>query len=223
MTSTLSTQASIERRRRMVDGQLRTGGVTDLALLAAFLDTPREAFVAPAQAGLAYLDSDQPSLGSSRRRLLAPLTLARLLQAAMVAPGDRALDVAGGSGYSAAILSRLGARVVALESDAGAAAAARRALAGCAEIEVVEGDLAAGAAGRGPFDVILLNGAYESRPDALIAQLADGGRLIGVEARSGAHEAILVEKSAAGISRRALFETRAAAIEAFRRAPSFAF
>jgi protein-L-isoaspartate(D-aspartate) O-methyltransferase len=207
----------------MVDGQLRVGGVTDLALLAAFLDTPREAFVAPAQAGLAYLDCDQPALGSSRRRLLAPLTLARLLQAAEVAPGERALDVAGGSGYSAAILEQLGGSVVALESDAGAADAARRALAGHAGIEVVEGDLASGAKDRGPFDVILVNGAYESQPDGLIAQLAEGGRLVGVEAQPGAEEAVLVEKSAAGISRRTLFETRAAAIEAFRRAPSFAF
>jgi protein-L-isoaspartate(D-aspartate) O-methyltransferase len=207
----------------MVDGQLRVGGVADLAVLAAFLDTPREAFVAPAQAGLAYLDCDQPALGSSGRRLLAPLTLARLLQAAAVAPGERALDVAGGSGYSAAILEQLGARVVALESDAGAAEAARRALAGRAAIEVVEGDLLTGARDRGPFDVILVNGAYESRPDALIAQLAEGGRFVGVEAQPGAEEAVLVEKSAAGISQRTLFETRAAAIEAFRRAPSFAF
>jgi protein-L-isoaspartate(D-aspartate) O-methyltransferase len=223
MASTPSTQASIEQRRHMVDGQLRVGGVTDLAVLAAFLDTPREAFVAPAQAGLAYLDGDQPALGSSGRRLLAPLTLARLLQAAAVAPGERALDVAGGSGYSAAILEQLGASVVALESDPGAAEAARRALAGHARIEVVEGDLVAGARERGPFDVILVNGAYESRPDALIAQLAEGGRLVGVEAQPGAEEAALVEKSAAGVSRRTLFETRAAAIEAFRRAPSFAF
>ena len=210
----------------MVDGQLRVGGVTDLALLAAFLDTPREAFVAPAQAALAYLDCDQPALGSSGRRLLAPLTLARLLQAATVAPGERALDVAGGSGYSAAILEQLGASVVALESDPGAAEAAQRALAGHAGIEVVEGDLAAGARARGPFDVILVNGAFESLPEALVAQLAEGGRLVGVEARAGAQdaqEAVLIERSAAGISRRTLFETRAAAIEAFRRAPSFAF
>ncbi|MGD0642602.1 MAG: protein-L-isoaspartate O-methyltransferase, partial [Roseiarcus sp.] len=100
MAATSSTQALIERRLHMVNGQLRVGGVTDLNVLAAFLDTPREAFVAPAQAGLAYLDCDQPALGSSDRRLLAPLTLARLLQAATVAPGERALDVAGGSGYS---------------------------------------------------------------------------------------------------------------------------
>ncbi len=207
----------------MVNGQLRVGGVNDLGVLAAFSDTPRESFVAAAQAGFAYLDCDQPALGSSGRRLLAPLTLARLLQAAAVAPGERALDVAGGSGYSAALLEQLGASVVALESDAGAADAARRALADHVAIEVVKGDLAAGAPGKGPFDVILVNGAFESQPDALIAQLANGGRLVGIEARAGAQEAVLIEKSGAGISRRALFETRAATIEAFRPAPSFAF
>jgi protein-L-isoaspartate(D-aspartate) O-methyltransferase len=223
MVSTLSAQALTELRLHMVNGQLRTGGVTDLDVLGAFLATPRESFVAPSQFALAYLDSDQPALGSSGRRLLAPLTLARLLQAAAVAPGERALDVAGGSGYSAAILERMGARVVALESDAGAADAARRALADRTEIEVVVGDLAAGAPDKGPFDVILVNGAYESPPDALIAQLAEGGRFVGVEGQAGAQEAVLVEKSAAGVSRRALFETRVAVLDAFRRAPSFAF
>ncbi|MGO4871016.1 MAG: protein-L-isoaspartate O-methyltransferase family protein [Roseiarcus sp.] len=223
MAATSSTQALIERRLHMVNGQLRVGSVTDLNVLAAFLETPREAFVAAAHAGLAYLDCDQPALGSSGRRLLAPLTLARLLQAAAVAPGERALDVAGGSGYSAAILEKLGASVVALESDAGAADAARRALAGHAAIEVVEGDLASGARDKGLFDVILVNGAFESRPEVLVAQLAEGGRLVGVEAQEGAQEAVLIEKSAAGISRRSLFETRVATIEAFRRAPSFAF
>jgi protein-L-isoaspartate(D-aspartate) O-methyltransferase len=212
----------MERRRFMVNGQLRTGGVNDLTVLAAFLEVPREDYVAPAQAKLAYLDSDQPALGASGRRLLAPLTLARLLQAAAVAPGERALDVAGGSGYSAALLEQLGARVVAVESDSGAAEAARRALAGRDAIEVVEGDLAA-VAGKGPFDVILVNGAFETLPDALTALLTEGGRLVGVEAANGVQEAALFEKSATGISRRALFETRAAVIEAFRRAPAFAF
>ncbi len=223
MAPTPSTPDLTERRLHMVNGQLRTGGVTDLSLLAAFLATPREGFVASTHPGLAYLDCDQPALGSSGRRLLAPLTLARLLQAAAVAPGDRALDVAGGSGYSAAILERMGASVVALESDAGGADAARRALKDRAGIEVVVGDLAAGAPDKGPFDVILINGAFESSPEALFAQLAEGGRLVGVEAQPGAQEAVLIEKSAAGISRRALFETRVATLEAFRLAPSFAF
>jgi protein-L-isoaspartate(D-aspartate) O-methyltransferase len=224
MSSTLSAEAAAARRRHMVDGQLRVVGVDDLALLAAFLDTPREGFVAPSRAGLAYLDSDQPALGSAQgRRLLAPSTLARLLQAAAVKPGDRALDVAGGSGYGAAILARLGARVTAIESDPGAAAAARRMLAGTAGTEVIVADLAKGAPDRAPFDVIVVEGGFETPPETLLAELAEGGRLVGVETAGGAAEAALFERSAAGSSRRALFETSAATLEAFRRAPSFAF
>jgi protein-L-isoaspartate(D-aspartate) O-methyltransferase len=221
MGSTPSAQAFIEQRRHMVNGQLRVGDVTDLDLLAAFLATPRESFVAPTHAGFAYVDGDQPSRGSTTRRLLAPLILARLLQAAAVRPGELALDVAGGSGYSAAILNQLGASVIALESDAGAAEAARQLLADRAGIEVVVGDLTAGASGRGPFDVVLVNGAFETFPEALVAQLATGGRLVGVDA--GAQEAVLIEKSAAGVSRRGLFDAHAAKIQEFRRAPNFAF
>jgi protein-L-isoaspartate(D-aspartate) O-methyltransferase len=225
MGSTPSAQAFIEQRGHMVNGQLRVGDVTDLDLLGAFLATPRESFVAPTHQAFAYVDADQPSRGSTTRRLLAPLTLARLLQAAVVQPGERALDVAGGSGYSASILAQLGASVVALESDGGAAEAARQLLAGRAGIEVVVGDLTAGAPGRGPFDAILINGAFETVPEALIAQLAVGGRLLGIDASAGAgaQEAVLIEKSAAGVSRRALFDAHAATIQAFRRAPSFAF
>jgi protein-L-isoaspartate(D-aspartate) O-methyltransferase len=222
MAPTFSKQEFLERRRFMVDGQLRTGGVNDHAVLTAFLETPREVFVAPSQAAFAYVDGELPSRGSAARRLLSPLTLARLLQAAAVAPGNRALDVAGGSGYSAALLDRLGARVVSLESDA-AAAESRTLLAGVAGIEVVAGDLAAGLPGKGPYDVILVNGAFEVVPEALIAQLADGGRLVGVETCQGTQEAILIEKASTSFSRRTLFEAHAPTIEAFRRAPSFAF
>ena len=223
MAPTLSTQEFLERRRYMVDGQLRVGDVTDSALLAAFLEAPREAFVAAASAPFAYTDADQPSLGSTSRRLLPPLTLARLLQSAKVASGDRALDIAGGAGYSAALLDKLGARVVALESDAGAVEAAKSALAAHPGVEIIVGDLGAGAPSKAPFDIIVINGAFDALPDALIAQLAEGGRLVGVETRGRAQEAVLMERTSSGVSRRVLFETRAAAIEAFRRAPSFAF
>jgi protein-L-isoaspartate(D-aspartate) O-methyltransferase len=225
MGSTPSAQAFIEQRGYMVNGQLRVGDVTDLDLLGAFLATPRESFVAPTHAAFAYVDADQPSRGSTTRRLLAPLFLARLLQAATVRRGECALDVAGGSGYSAAILAQLGAGVIALESDDGAAEAARQLLADRAGIEVVVGDLAAAAPGRGPFDVILINGAFEILPEALIERLAVGGRLVGVDASAGAgaQEAVIIEKSSAGVSRRALFDAHAATIQAFRRAPSFAF
>jgi protein-L-isoaspartate(D-aspartate) O-methyltransferase len=211
------------QRLKMVNGQLRVCDVNDLDLLAAFLDTPREAFVAPEMARFAYRDGDQPSLGSPTRRLLPPTVLARLLQAAEVKPGERVLDVGGGAGYGAAILEHLGAQVVALESDPGAAAAARKLLNGRPGIEVVEGDLAAGAKGRGPFAVIVVEGGFEIPPDALLAQLAENGRLVGVDAREGAPAATLIERLATGFGRRALFETRAACLEAFKQAPTFAF
>jgi protein-L-isoaspartate(D-aspartate) O-methyltransferase len=211
------------QRLKMVNGQLRVCDVNDLALLAAFLDTPREIFVEPEMAPFAYLDSDQPSLGSPTRRLLPPTVLARLLQAAEVKPGERVLDVGGGAGYGAAILEHLGAQVVALENDAGAAAAARKLLNGRAGIETVEGDLAAGAKGRGPFAVIVVEGAFEVSPDSLLAELAEKGRLVGIDAREGAPVGILIERLANGFGRRALFDAGAACLESFKRAPRFAF
>ncbi|MGA2795312.1 MAG: methyltransferase domain-containing protein, partial [Roseiarcus sp.] len=167
-------------------------------------------------------DRDVPALGARDRLLLAPMTLARLIQAANVQPGEKALDVAGGSGYSAAVLANLGARVVALEADAGAIAAARRLLATEQSIGIVAGDLADGAAD-GPFDVILINGAFERSPEGLLRQLAEGGRLVGVDASYGAPKAILIEGVGGLTSRRILFDVTAPRLDAFRKAPSFAF
>jgi protein-L-isoaspartate(D-aspartate) O-methyltransferase len=222
MAEAISSDDFAVRRQHMVDGQLRTCDVTNQAVLAAFARLPREAFVAPGSASLAYLDRDAPALGARDRLLLAPMTLARLIQAANVQPDEAALDVAGGSGYSAAILASLAARVVALESDAGAVAAARRLLASERSVEIVAGDLAAGAAG-GPFDVILVNGAFEIAPEKLLSLLAEGGRLVGVDASYGAPKAILIERISGQTSRRALFDVTAPRLDAFRKAPSFAF
>jgi protein-L-isoaspartate(D-aspartate) O-methyltransferase len=214
---------SQDLRLNMVNGQLRAGGVVDRALLAAFLETPRERFVAPAFAPLAYLDRDSPALGAKVRRLLPPVTLARLLQAAMVNPGERALDVGGGSGYGAAILGAIGAKVVMLESDGGAAAAARTALTGRPNIVVVEGALETAAADLGPFDLVVVEGAFEVPPDSLIALLTDLGRLVGIDARTRPSEAVLYEKSGGALSRRALFETHADSLDGFQPGVSFAF
>jgi protein-L-isoaspartate(D-aspartate) O-methyltransferase len=211
------------RRLQMVNGQLRTSDVTDLSVLSAFLDVPRENFVAPALAQVAYVDQDLPAAGAASRRLLAPRTLALLLQAAAIAPGERVLDVAGGSGYSAALLDCLGASVVAVESDRGAAQFARLALAGRAGVEVVEGELASGPPGKGPFDVILINGAFETTPRALLDQLASGGRLVGVDARTGSPRGAIIDKSQVGFSERSLFDAKADVLEAFRRTPGFVF
>ncbi len=207
----------------MVNGQLRTGDVVDQEVLAAFLDTPRERFVAPAYVGLAYLDRETPALGAKTRRLLRPLTLARMIQAAGVNAGDRVLDVGGGSGYGAAILAAMGAKVVALESDPGAVGAAKAELSELPKVTVAQGALEAGAESLGPFDVIVVEGAFRVSPDALIAQLADGGRLVGIDATMGASQAALYEKRGNAISRRALFEIAADTLDGFQPGVSFAF
>jgi protein-L-isoaspartate(D-aspartate) O-methyltransferase len=210
------------RRRHMVDGQLRTCDVTDLALLAAFDSIPRETFVAPANASLAYLDRQVLALGSNERLLLAPMVLARLIQAAHVRPGDKALDVAGGSGYSALILGALQAQVTALESDEGAFAAAKTLTADSPLVTMVAGPLAEAAPG-GPFDVILVNGAFERSPNELLDQLAPGGRLVGVDGSLGAPKAVLIERIGGESSRRVLFDAAAAKLAAFSLLPTFAF
>jgi protein-L-isoaspartate(D-aspartate) O-methyltransferase len=223
MGAYISAESPQDLRLKMVNGQLRTGGIVDRAVLAAFLETPRERFVAPAYASLAYLDRDLPALGAKARRLLPPLTLARMLQAAAVSPGDRALDVGGGSGYGAALLNGMGAKVVALESDAGAAAAAQALRGDPSNIAVIVGPLDKGAAELGPFDLIVVEGAFQVVPEGLVALLADPGRLVGIDASTGASQAVLYEKGGGALSRRALFETRADSLDGFQPAAGFAF
>ena len=213
----------LDRRLHMVNGQIRAGGVVDKAVLAAFLEVARQRFVAPGHASLAYLDRGLPARGAKFRRLLAPMVLARMLQAVTVVPNDRALDVAGGSGYGAAILTAMGAKVVLLESDAGAADAAKAELHGHVNVSVVVGPLDIGAAALGPFDLIVVEGAFGVFPESLIALIADPGRLVGIDASSEASQAVVYEKNGPGISRRALFETKADLLDGFKPGVSFAF
>jgi protein-L-isoaspartate(D-aspartate) O-methyltransferase len=218
----VSSDESALRRQRMVESQLRTSGVTDLPLLAAFAATPRETFVEPNYASLAYSDGEAPALQGGGRLLMAPTTLARLIQAAKPQPGDNALEVAGGSGYSASLLARLGVHVVASET-AEAGRGAKIALAGQIGVELVVGDSAAGVPVRAPFDVILVNGAFEVWPEKLVEQLAEGGRLAGIDASFPAAKAVLIEKAGGAATKRILFDASAPRLEAFRRPPLFAF
>jgi protein-L-isoaspartate(D-aspartate) O-methyltransferase len=213
----------LDRRLHMVNSQLRTGGVVDKVVLAAFLEVPRQRFVAPEHEFLAYLDRELPARGAKSRRLLAPMVLGRMLQAVTVVASDRALDVGGGSGYGAAVLAATGAKVVFLESDAGAAEAARSHFHDHVNVNVVVGPLDSGAAALGPFDLIVVEGAFGVYPGHLINLLADPGRLVGVDASSEPSQAVVYEKNGGGISRRVLFETKAGILDGFRPSVSFAF
>lgn len=207
----------------MVNGQIRTGGVVDKVVLAAFLDVARQRFVAPEHESLAYLDRELPARGAKLRRLLAPMVLARMLQAVTVVPSDRVLDVAGGSGYGAAILAFMGVKVVLLESDPGAAEAAKGELHNRENVTVVVGPLDSGASALGPFDLVVVEGAFGVFPEGLIALIADPGRLVGIDASSEPSQAAVYEKRGGAISRRVLFETKADLLEGFKPGVSFAF
>jgi protein-L-isoaspartate(D-aspartate) O-methyltransferase len=216
-------------RRMMVDCQLRTFDVHDIPLLAAFDETPRERFVPAGRESFAYSDQELPVsdgiAGAERRFMLKPMVLARMLQALAVEPGARALDVACGLGYAAAILARLGAEVVALEANEAAAAAARERLAalGIAGVTVVSGALEAGHAERAPYAAILINGLVELEPRALLAQLADGGRLVCVERRAKAGRAVLYVRSGDAFGSRVIFDASAPVLPAFKAEPGFVF
>jgi protein-L-isoaspartate(D-aspartate) O-methyltransferase len=210
-------------RRLMVDGQIRTADVTDAALLDAMLAVPREKFLPPTLAPLAYLDADI-AVGKGRA-LLRPMVLAKLIQAAPMSAGERILDVGSATGYSAAILARLGASVVALEEDADLAAAAKTALAaaGTTNAEVVVGPLAGGWPVGAPYDGILLNGAAEIIPEVLADQLKPGGWLIGISGRAPACKGMVYRVIEGCLVGRPIFDAAATLLPGFRAPPSFVF
>jgi protein-L-isoaspartate(D-aspartate) O-methyltransferase len=210
-------------RRLMVDGQIRTADVTDAALLDAMLTVPREQFLPPTLAPLAYVDADIP-VGKGRA-LLRPMVLAKLIQAAALSAGERILDVGCATGYSAAILARLGASVVALEEDGDLAAAAKTALGavGTTNVEVVVGPLAAGWRAGAPYDGILLNGAAEVIPEVFGDQLKPDGWLIGVGGRPPACKGMVYRVSEGCLVGRPIFDAAATLLPGFRAPPSFVF
>jgi protein-L-isoaspartate(D-aspartate) O-methyltransferase len=212
-------------RRNMVDGQVRTADVTDLRLIAAMLEVPRERFVPPSATALAYLDLDLPvgegALAS--RRLLKPMVLAKLIHAADVNGTDRVLDVGCAFGYGAAVLARIAAQVVALEQDATLVAAARAALSSLPNVTVVSGPLVASWPDAAPYDVILLEGATEIEPLTFRDQLKDGGRLVCVLGAGPGASAMLYRRSGTEMGGRPIFDASASVLPGFAKRPEFAF
>lgn len=213
-------------RLKMVDGQVRTVDVTDGNILTSMREVPRERFLPPELRELAYLDFDVPvSTPPPVRRLLQPMLLARLLQAAALREGERVLDVGCATGYAAALLTHMGATIVALEADADLAAQAGANLAALdiATVPIEIGPMDAGAPDRGPFDVILVEGAFDRRPERLCAQLSDKGRLVGVLEDGSAGTAMLYERAGSDITARSLFNASSTLLPGFAAQPHFSF
>jgi protein-L-isoaspartate(D-aspartate) O-methyltransferase len=157
-------------REAMVESQLRPQGVTDAGVIHAMGTIERERFLPRHTRPLAYVDR-AVAIGEGRF-LAAPSVLGQLLTQMKPEAGQRALVVGAGTGYSAAVLSAIGLDVTALECSAELASAAR-----ANKVRIVEGPLEVGSAKAAPYDQILIDGAIEYIPDAIVAQLADGGRL----------------------------------------------
>jgi protein-L-isoaspartate(D-aspartate) O-methyltransferase len=213
------------QRTKMVESQIRTEDVTDRNVIAAMAAVARENFVPERMAALAYIDQDLAiaGMGLGGRFLMKPATLARLLQAAGVAPTDRVLDVGCGLGYAAAVLAQLAANVVALEEDAALAAGARKQLGGLGNVEVVEGRLEEGHKARAPYDLILVEGAVEVVPGALLDQLGEGGRLVAVVGYGRAASATVFTKVDGDVGDRPAFDADVPPLPGFRRSKGFVF
>jgi protein-L-isoaspartate(D-aspartate) O-methyltransferase len=213
------------QRTKMVESQIRTEDVTDRRVIAAMAAVAREKFVPERMAPLAYIDQDLAiaGMGMGGRFLMKPATLARLLQAAGVTPGDRALDVGCGLGYAAAVLARLAASVVALEEDATLAAGARKQLGGVGNVEVVEGRLEDGHKAGAPYDLILVEGAVEVVPEALLDQLGEGGRLVAVVGYGRSASATVFTKADGDVGDRPAFDADVPPLPGFRRPKGFVF
>ena len=203
-------------RAAMVESQLRPQGVVDPAVLDAIGKVPRENFLGPQTRPLAYVD--RAVLMGVGRYLPAPAVLGSLLMQMMPLRGQRALVVGAGTGYSAAVLEAMGLTVTALEASPELAAVARE-----NGVAIVEGPLETGYKKDAPYDQILIDGAVEYIPDAIVAQLADGGRLGTPLIDRGVTRLIVGRKAGGAFGYLSLSDAGVPALPGFTRPKAFTF
>ena len=216
----MSEQDFEHMRRAMVASQLRTTGVADARVLAAVGAVPRERFVPRERHSAAYADTLVPI--APGRDLNPPMATARLLSEAGPRGDERAMVIGAATGYSAALLDRLAGSVVAVEEDDVLAERARDALAGTS-VELVEAPLAAGHEAGSPYDLILIDGAVEFVPDAIVDQLADGGRLATAILERGVTRLAIGRRAGGGFGLTIFADAAAAVLPGFVEARSFNF
>lgn len=203
-------------RAAMVSNQLRTNKVSDPRIVAAMKAVARERFVPAERAALAYIDVPIPL--ANGRSLNSTLVTARLIVEAGIEPGEKVLLVGAATGYAAALLAELGAKLTALEVDVSLSAIGKS-----AGISSVTGPLEAGWRKNAPYDVILIDGAVEGIPTAIAAQLADGGRLLTGLVDKGVTRLALGRKSGTGVGLVSFADLEAVRLPGFAPPASFSF
>jgi protein-L-isoaspartate(D-aspartate) O-methyltransferase len=210
-------------RANMVDTQVMANGVTEERILEAFRAVARELFVPAAKRGIAYAET--PIEIVPGRFLLSPRCFAKLVELADIRAEDTVLDVGCATGYSTAIIARLARRVIALEEDAALVRIASDMLHSLhtANATLVQGALAPGHRGGAPYDVIVIEGGVEEVPAPLLAQLAEGGRLVAMLQREAQGRAIVFLNEAGRMGHRFDFDDSAAVLSGFRQPAGFVF
>ena len=183
-------------REEMVERQLKRRGITEAAILDAFRAVPREAFIASNNVHLAY--GDHPLPIEAGQTISQPYIVGLMIQAAAIKPGDTVLEVGAGSGYAAAVISRIAGKVIGIERQQQLVEVARERLRrlGYDNVEIVEGDGTRGWSDGAPYDAILAAASGSHVPRPLVEQLAPGGRIVMPVGDPGAvQELIKVTKS----------------------------
>lgn len=211
------------RRTMMVDTQVRPSDVTKFPIIDAMLAVPREVFVPESLREAAYV-GENLDLGEGRT-LLDPRTFAKMIDALNIDTADVILDIGCGLGYSTAVLARLGDFVVGLEDNGARATDAQAILSeqGIDNAAVMEGTLADGVAKSGPYDIIVLQGAVETVPAALIDQLREGGRIAAIFAEGALGVVRIGHKIDGRVNWRFSFNAGAPVLTGFRSKAAFAF
>lgn len=220
-THTLAPPDFAAARRHMIESQLRPSDVSDPVVIAAMAVTRREDFVPAAQKPLAYIDRAVPL--SDGRVLNPALSTGLMLTRAELSGNEKVLLIGAGTGYAAALLAGIVAHVVAVEDNRALVEHATVALGGTGNVSIIESALTEGHAAGAPYDLIIIDGSVQQVPDAIVAQLADRGRLLAGVDENGVSRLALGRQQAGVFALVPFADTDIAPLAAFARPKSYSF